>query len=50
LKLDKLGPFIVDIDCEGRNYFESLDTEVEKNRESVYEELGIPEDFEYTKL
>ncbi|HHW31135.1 MAG TPA: hypothetical protein GXX20_05605 [Clostridiaceae bacterium] len=50
LELDKLGPFIVDIDCEGNNYFEKLDAIVEENRKKVYEKLGIPDDFEYTKL
>ena len=50
LKLDKLGPFIVDIDCKGNNYFEKLDDIVEENRKNVYQKLGIPDDFEYTKL
>jgi fumarate hydratase subunit beta len=50
LELDKLGPFIVDIDCEGNNYFEKLDVIVEENKQKAYEKLGIPLDFEYTKL
>lgn len=50
LKLNKLGPFIVDIDCDGNNYFERLDREVEEHRRRVYADLGIAEDFEYTKL
>lgn len=50
LELDKLGPFIVDIDCEGNNYFEELDITIEQNKQKAYEKLGIPEDFEYTKL
>ncbi|MBA7573044.1 L(+)-tartrate dehydratase subunit beta [subsurface metagenome] len=50
LELNNLGPFLVDIDCHGNNYFDSLDIVVEKNREKVYEILKIPEDFKYTKL
>lgn len=50
LELDKLGPFVVDIDCEGNNYFDALDVEISKNKLKAYEVLGIPEDFEYTKL
>lgn len=42
LELDKLGPFIVDIDCEGNNYFEKLDVIVEENKQKAYEKLGIP--------
>jgi tartrate dehydratase beta subunit/fumarate hydratase class I family protein len=50
LQLDKLGPFVVDIDCEGNNYFEKIDKVVEKNMQEAYKNLNIPEDFEYTKL
>ena len=50
LELDKLGPFLVDIDCEGRNHFDELDKEIERNRRKAYAQLNIPEDFEYTKL
>jgi tartrate/fumarate subfamily iron-sulfur-dependent hydro-lyase beta chain len=50
LELDGWGPFIVDIDCEGRNYFDELDVVIENQRKKVYQDLKIPEDFEYTKL
>jgi fumarate hydratase subunit beta len=50
LELDKLGPFIVDIDCTGNNYFDNLDKIIAKNVKIVYAELNIPPDFEYTKL
>ncbi len=50
LELQDLGPFLVDIDTEGKNYFDELDGVIEKNRRRVYETLHIPEDFEYTKL
>ena len=50
LELDRLGPFLVDIDCEGRNHFDELDKEIERNRRKVYAQLNIPDDFEYTKL
>lgn len=50
LELDKLGPFIVDIDCDGNNYFDALDQTIAENKIKAYEKLGIPQDFEYTKL
>jgi tartrate/fumarate subfamily iron-sulfur-dependent hydro-lyase beta chain len=50
LSIDKLGPFIVDIDSQGNNYFDELDIKIEEARIREYERLGISEDFEYTKL
>jgi len=50
LSLDNLGPFLVDIDCHGNNYFDSLDIEIEQNKKKVYCDLKIPDDFKYTKL
>ena len=50
LELRNLGPFLVDIDSEGRNHFDELDTVIDKNRKKAYQGLRIPEDFEYTKL
>ena len=50
LELRDLGPFLVDIDSEGRNHFDELDTTIDNNRKKAYRDLGIPEDFKYTKL
>lgn len=50
LHLNNLGPFLVDMDSEGNNYFDSLDIIVEENRKKAYRILQIPEDFKYTKL
>ena len=50
LDLKDLGPFLVDIDTEGRSYFDELDLVIEKNRRKAFQRLGIPEDFEFTKL
>ena len=49
MDLDKLGPFVVDIDTQGNNLFETIDAVVEENKAKVYAKLGL-EDFEYTKL
>lgn len=49
-KLDELGPFIVDIDSEGNNYFDLLDGEIARRRDEALERLGIGTDFEFTKL
>ena len=49
-RLDKLGPFIVDIDAEGNNYFDRLDPIIAENKAKALEALGIEKDFEFTKL
>ncbi|OGO04796.1 MAG: hypothetical protein A2Y73_02030 [Chloroflexi bacterium RBG_13_56_8] len=50
LKVNELGPFLVDIDSEGRNYFEQVNATIDRNKEQAYRILGIPDDFEYTNL
>ena len=49
-KLSDIGPFIVDIDTDGNNYFDALDVEIAKRKEAAMQELGIEHDFEFTKL
>ena len=49
-KLNDLGPFIVDIDCEGNNYFDKLDDKIDESKQSALKELGIDESFEFTRL
>ena len=50
LKIDELGPFVVDIDCRGNNLYKNHEAEVDANREAALAALGIDADFEYTKL
>ena len=50
LDLNELGPFIVDMDSHGRNYFDELDVHVAKQRDAVLEAMGVPADFTPTKL
>lgn len=49
-KLDNIGPFVVDIDCEGNNYFDRLDEDILKRKEEALEKLGVDKSFEFTKL
>lgn len=49
-KLDELGPFIVDIDAEGNNYFDRLDKDIADRKAQALKKLGIDESFEFTKL
>lgn len=49
-RLNRLGPFMVDIDTEGRNFFDTLDEDIAERKKMALKELGIPSDFEYTKL
>ncbi len=48
--VEKLGPFIVDIDADGNNYFDRMDEDIAKKKEEALKKLGIDEDFEFTKL
>lgn len=50
LRLDRLGPFVVDIDCHGRNLFDGINRSVDENRNRALAELGISSCFSYTKL
>lgn len=50
LQLKDFGPFLVDIDSQGRNHFDELDVIIDYNKKKAYKELSLPEDFEYTKL
>ncbi len=49
-KLNNLGPFIVDIDTEGNNYFDRLDDKIAQRKEEALKDLGIDPDFNFTKL
>ena len=49
-KLNELGPFIVDIDAEGNNYFDHLDKDIADRKEEALKKLGIDDTFEFTKL
>lgn len=50
LELQDLGPFLIDIDSEGRNHFDELDAVINEKRRKAYQDLKIPEDYEYTRL
>ena len=49
-KVNELGPFIVDIDCEGNNYFDRLDQDIADKKDEALKKLGIDDSFEFTKL
>ena len=49
-KLKELGPFIVDIDTEGNNYFDRFDTEIRERKDAALRKLGIDPDYPFTKL
>ncbi len=49
-KVNELGPFIVDIDTNGNNFFDLLDEKIASNKEKALSELGIDKAFEFTKL
>ena len=49
-KLNDLGPFIVDIDAEGNNYFDLLDKDIADRKDEALKKLGIDDSFKFTKL
>lgn len=49
-KLNDLGPFIVDIDTEGNNYFDKLDEDIAQRKNKALSKLGIDGQFKFTKL
>ena len=49
-KVHELGPFLVDIDTTGANFFEQLDGEIAANKDAALRKLGIDENFNFTKL
>ena len=49
-KLNDIGPFIVDIDPKGNNYFDTMDEEIEKRKIEALKKMGIDPDYKFTKL
>jgi len=49
-KLNELGPFLVDIDTEGNNFFDTLDADIAQRKAQALRSLGIDPDYEFTKL
>ena len=49
-KVCELGPFIVDIDTEGNNFFDRLDRQIAERKDKALRELGIDPDYQFTKL
>ena len=44
------GPFIVDIDTEGNNFFDELDEKIAERKAEALNDLGIDPSFAFTKL
>ena len=49
-EVERFGPFFVDMDAQGRNYFEEQEAEVESRIAQVRSRLGVPADFAYTRV
>ncbi len=49
-KVNDLGPFIVDIDTNGNNYFDALDKQIAERKDEALKKLGIDPDYKFTKL
>lgn len=49
-EVENFGPFFVDMDAFGNNYFSKLADEVKGNMKRICRELGIPQDYDYTDV
>ena len=49
-EVESFGPFFVDMDARGNNYFEALDAEAGKRIEAVSRDMGIPAGYTYTHV
>ena len=49
-EVERFGPFFVDIDAHGHNYFQDLAAQTRERIRAVHGRLGIPEDFQYTEV
>ena len=49
-EVERFGPFFVDMDAAGRNYFEELDARARARLRDVYKDLGIPAGFSFTEV
>jgi len=49
-QVEDFGPFFVDIDAQGNNYFEQIDDGIHDKKRHVYQQLGIDDDYQYTKV
>ena len=50
LEVEKFGPFFVDMDAHGNNYFETLAAEVEARMPSIDAKLGVPPGYSHTEV
>ena len=50
LEVERFGPFFVDMDSQGNNYFELLDADALAQMAIAEQELGIAADFDFTDV
>lgn len=49
-EVEEFGPFFVDMDAQGHNYFERLDADTSQKMRALYENLGIAADYKFTSV
>lgn len=50
MEVENFGPFIVDMDTWGRNYFASVDRDVKEQLLKTYAQFGFDKKFHYTEV
>ena len=48
--VERFGPFFVDMDAHGHNYFEELEADVQARMETIYRSVGVPAGYTYTDV
>jgi len=49
-EVEKLGPFFVDVDAQGRNYFEKLANSTYEALQEALRTLGVPDGYTHTDV
>lgn len=50
LTVENFGPFLVDIDSRGKNYFGPIILHARNNKKDIYRKYGIPLNYKYTPI
>jgi tartrate dehydratase beta subunit/fumarate hydratase class I family protein len=49
-EVERFGPFFVDMDARGNNYFDALEKRADCRLADAYRSLGISEDYTFTEV
>ena len=50
MEAEKFGPFLIDIDAAGRNFFHRVNRRVARNLREIFGDLAVPPEYRYTEI